>query len=460
MLLARLLTKVDFGVAASFALFVSLLEMAGKMAIGQLVVQDRDGDRPQFLATAQFIQFLAGMVSVLVILVMAAPIATVLKVEDRVWAFQWLAILPLCKGFENLDVRRMARELKFLPGVMSDVIPQVLITLAVFPLGIWLGDYRVVLVLLVAKAILSLMASHFFAERSYRWSMVRKYAKRIVVFGWPLILNSLLMFGVLQGDQVLVGVNYSMGDLAVYAAAASLTLIPGSMFINVISSIMLPVLARVQDDSDAFRRKYLLSAQFVAAFAVLYALTLVVGAEAFMTLVYGVKYAGGGVLLAWLSAANSFRLLRVAPALAALARADSKNQLFSNILRAVALVPAVIAAVSRQPIWVVAAVGLLGEGLAFAGTLYRLYRRDSVPLGYTLRPAVISWGGLAMAGSLVMAGAHLWPPMVSIGIGLVMGALCSLFLLHSFADAWGMTKQIQSGLRERLRSRTLGSRPV
>lgn len=458
MLLARLLTKADFGVAASFSLVISLLEMAGKMAIAQLVVQDKDGDRPQFLATAQFIQFVMGAGSALAILGAAAPLASLLGVQDRTWAFRWLALLPLCKGLESLDVRRMARDLKFLPGTVMEVVPQIIITLAVWPLGVWFGDYRIVLVLLVVKAMLSLTASHLLAERAYRWSMERRYALRVVSFGWPLILNSLLMFGVLQGDQVLVGANYSMGDLAVYAAAASLTLVPGSMFINVMSSTMLPVLAKVQDDPETFRRHYRLSAQFVTAFSVFYAFVLVVGAEAFMTLVFGTKYAGGGVLMAWLSSANSLRLLRIAPSLAALAKADTKNQLFTNLLRAIALAPAVIVAVSRQPIWIVAAVGLLGEGLAFVFTIYRLYRRDGMPPSYTLRPALHCWAGLALGGVLVMVGSHHWVPVLSIGIGLVMGSLWSVFLLHRSPEAWGQTLQLVGVLRERLHSWSLGSR--
>jgi O-antigen/teichoic acid export membrane protein len=458
MLLARLLTKVDFGVAASFSLVISLLDMAGKMAISQLVVQDRDGDQPHFLATAQFIQFTAGAGSALVIVFAAAPLASLLGVEDRAWAIRWLALIPLCRGLENLDIRRMARDLRFLPSTIVEVVPQVMITLAAWPLVVWLGDYRAVLVLLIVKMILSLAASHLLAERNYRWRMDRRYIARVFSFGWPLVLNSMLMFGVLQGDQVLVGTNYSMADLAVYAAAASLTLVPGNMFISVMSSIMLPMLAKVQDDQETFIVRYRVIAQFVSAFSVFYTFVLVVGSEAIITLVFGMKYAGGGIVFSWLAAANSLRLLRVAPAMAALAKADTKNQLFTNLLRATALAPAIIVSVLKQPIWVVAAVGLSGESLAFVYTLYRLYRRDGIPLGNTLRPAFVCWIGLALAGALAMAGSYHWLPAVSIGVGLLAGTLCSLFLLHRSSEAWEQAIQLLGSFRHRLHGWSFGSR--
>lgn len=456
MLLARLLTKVDFGVAASFALVIGMMELAGKLAIAQLVVQDREGDQPRFLATAQMLQFLAGCLSCLVILVAAPAVAAMLDLSDQAWAFRWLALLPLFKGLESLDVRRMGRELRFLPSSLVEMVPQVLITLAVWPLGVWLGDYRVVLVLLLAKGLLTLLGTHWLAERRYQWSFDRTIAQRVFRFGWPLLLNSFLMFGVLQGDQLLVGAKYSIADLAVYAAAALLTLVPGNMLVHVMSSLMLPILSRVQDDPAVFRRCYRLSAQIVTAFSVSYALGIIIGAESIMTLVFGQKYADGGVLLGWLAATNSLRLLRVAPALAALARADSKNQLISNLLRSTSLLAAAVVAFSGEPLWEMAAVGLLGEGLALAGTLYRLNRRDQIGWSDSLYPAAFLMVGLSAAGLLAAVGVHGWPASHSIGLGLILGLGSAALAIGCFPEARGQVLNAWANLRTRLPTRGLG----
>jgi O-antigen/teichoic acid export membrane protein len=47
-ILARALTKADFGLAAVFAMTVSLLEVAGRMSFGQQIVQSTEGDSEAF----------------------------------------------------------------------------------------------------------------------------------------------------------------------------------------------------------------------------------------------------------------------------------------------------------------------------------------------------------------------------------------------------------------------------
>ena len=49
MILARLLSKADFGIAATFGLVLTLMEFTAKMGIGRFVVQDKEGNDPGFL---------------------------------------------------------------------------------------------------------------------------------------------------------------------------------------------------------------------------------------------------------------------------------------------------------------------------------------------------------------------------------------------------------------------------
>lgn len=206
-ILARMLTKADFGVAATFAMVIALLEMASKLAIGTLVVQAKEGDKPEFLSTGHFAQFAAGLVSALCICVAAAPLAVLFHVPDAVGALRLLALLPLFKGLEHLNVRRMVREMNFVPSAAVEVIPQLLVMLAAWPLAAWLKDYRAMLVLLIAKGGLSCLITHMWAKRRYHWAAVRQHLKVIVDFGWPLLINAFLMFGIFQGDRL------SRGDL-------------------------------------------------------------------------------------------------------------------------------------------------------------------------------------------------------------------------------------------------------
>jgi O-antigen/teichoic acid export membrane protein len=297
---------------------------------------------------------------------------------------------------------------------------------------LWLGDYRAVLILLVAKAFITCVGSHVVAERRYAWAFHDLYIRRMLWFGWPLLVNGFLMFGVLQGDQFLIAAWYTMSDLAPYAAAATLSMAPTFFFGRVFNTLMLPILAAVQDDADMFRKRYRSVLAVVTVFAVLGSIAIISGGEAIMRAVYGSKYAGAGALLGWLAAANAFRNLRIAPALAAIAKGDSQNQMISNLWRIVALAPAAWVASVRGPLWAIACMGLIGEALACGVSFVRLKKRDKVPLMVNVRPAATVLAAVAFSGVLASLGSHhlaVLPALAFAVVAAAAGAGMVIFLV-------------------------------
>lgn len=416
MILARMLTKADFGIAAAFSMIITLLEFSAKLGISRFVIRDKEGDDPAFLATAHLVQAVAALLSSLLMVAAAWPLARLFGIGDHVGALYVLALIPLFNGLGHLDVRRFERKLRFGPSTLTEVIPQVTIMLAAWPAAHWLGDYRAVLVLLIVKGVCSCVGSHWLAEQPYRWRMHREYVTRMLRFGWPLLVTGFLLFGVMQGDQFLVASFYSMADLAPYAAAAALTLAPSFIFGRIFNSIALPVMAQVQDDPAAFARRYRVIIAGISIFSAAYSVGMIIGAEVFMRWVYGAKYAGAGILLGWLSAANSFRNLRIAPTLAAMARGDSVNAMASNMARAVALLPALAVAVTGRPIWMIASVGLLGEALACLVSFRRLSREHGVPFTTSLWPTVLVTIVVGLAGGATLWGVPYWHPVLALAL--------------------------------------------
>jgi len=427
MILARLLTKADFGIAATFAMTISLLEFSGKMGVAQSVIRDPEGNDPDFVSAAHFTQFGVAAVSATIMLAAAWPLARVFGIANQGWALASLAVIALLRGCEHMDIRRFERDLRFGPSSLTELIPQVVITAAAWPVARWLGDYRTVLVLLLAKSTIGCVCTHAFAERPYRWKLRTDYQYRLFQFGWPLVVTGLLMFGVTQGEQFTVATFYRMSDVAPYAAAATLALMPVFFLGRVFSSILLPLLAVVQDDAVAFRRRYRQVLSALACVAGSCSVGLIVGGEAIMRLIYGAKYAGAGVLLAGLAAAGALRTVRASTALAAMARGDSRNELYSNACRLIGLFPAIALATHGAAIWKIAYCGVVGEAAAGAFSMVRLRRRDRVPVTTTLVPImwVVLLITLATAG--VYAGAHQLAAAVNLsaaGLAAILGGAC------------------------------------
>lgn len=461
MILARLLSKADFGMAAVFGMVISLLEFSAKLGVGRFLVRDKEGDDPTFVATGHALQAAAALCSALLMVCCAPVLARWFGVGDHAWALAVLAAVVMARGLQHLDVQRFERHLRFGPSAMSEAVPQVLITLAAWPLAAWLKDYRAVLILLVTKALASLALSHALAERPYRWTWHPEFGRRMLRFGWPLLLTGFLMFGIMQGDQFLVATFYSMSELAPYAAAVTLVMAPQFLFGRVFNSVALPLVARVQDDPARFTWRYRQVMGVMTLYAATSTAVLMVGAEAWMRGVYGAKYAGAGTLMAWLAAVAAFRALRMAVAVANIAKGDSQSQLIANLVRACSLLPAFWVASQGRPLWWIAACGLVGELLATGVCAWRLRREAGVPVALTARPAL---GILALTAVCGWVGS--WTAGLSVGpamllaclLGLASGALVVLSRAELRSEAMTLCRALVcAGPREALRS-WLGTR--
>src|SRR5687768_16809349 len=93
-IIARLISVEDFGIASTFAITMALVEMASNFSLDRLVVQDRDGDRPHVLATLHAVQAVRGLIGAGILYMLAGLLASLFGVPDVVYAYQALAIIP------------------------------------------------------------------------------------------------------------------------------------------------------------------------------------------------------------------------------------------------------------------------------------------------------------------------------------------------------------------------------
>ncbi|MEE2732182.1 MAG: oligosaccharide flippase family protein [Pseudomonadota bacterium] len=371
-IVARLISVEDYGIATIFALTVSLIEMSGNMAFDRILVQDKKGSSDDMLASAHLLQWSKSFVMALILFLLASPVANLFDLPELIWAFQMLAVIPFIKGFTHFDSVTQQRDLKFTATAYIDSIPQIVVIAAAYPLARWLGDYRVMLVIVIAQTAVSVLLSHVLATRPYRWTINKELIYKKLNFGWPLLINGLLMFAIFQGDKAIIGAQYSMEILGWYGAAFALTMMPTLLFAKVSGFLLLPVLSKSRDDETRFISVGMLSIVFCTSVAVFCAIFFTIGGAAFINLSYGEKYLAGGTVIAILGLMQGMRIIRIAPTVMATSQADTKNPMYSNIVRTVALILALIFAYYKLSVEWIALSGLIGEVFALIAALYLL----------------------------------------------------------------------------------------
>ncbi len=90
-ILARLLTPADFGVASTFWLTTGFLATLTQFGVEQMLIRDKEGDKENVGATAQSFFLLRSILIGTIIFVFAGPLMLLLGAPEATNAFRWLA---------------------------------------------------------------------------------------------------------------------------------------------------------------------------------------------------------------------------------------------------------------------------------------------------------------------------------------------------------------------------------
>jgi O-antigen/teichoic acid export membrane protein len=437
-ILVRMLSVEDMGVAALLGLTVALFDMMSDLNLGTMLIQADDGDDPELQATGHSIMFIRAVGSAALLLVLAWPMAALFGVPEARWAFVVLALIPLLKGISNLDLARLQRQMDFRAVVTVDVASQVLLLVVAWPLARWFKSYTAILGILILQAALYAIGSHLVARRRFSVAWHRQSGARMISFGWPLLVNGLLMFCIFQGDRFIIGAaqrlfpstGYSLTDLGVYSVAFALALLPVTALAKVGSSLFLPILSQVKHDTCRFERRYRLCLQVACLTSALFAGTMLVLGDRLILGLYGQKYKAATEFFGLLVVMQAIRMIRVAPTLAAISRGDTRNGMFANIARASALVAVCVAAAVHADLRWIAAAGIAGEVLALGCSLAGLRSRWNFSYGLSTSSIVVTVTAIGVCLLLLLAGflpTSLGPDVVitaALDIALAAGVLC------------------------------------
>jgi O-antigen/teichoic acid export membrane protein len=240
-----------------------------------------------------------------------------------------------------------------------------------------------------------ILFSHLLARRPYRWSFRRDLARKKFKFGWPLLVNGLLMFGIFNGDRALVGALFDTTTLGWYGAAFSLVLVPGMMFARVCGTLLMPGLSGSKNDPEPFSRQCGLALALCFGCAAFIAVFFAIGGKALLLLAFGERYARGNELLMLLAVGQAIRIARVAPAMISNSQARTTNAMYSNLVRIIGLPLAVVLALLGFGIEWVALSAILGELLAMAVS-FRLVNIGEFQARFLRQSLVMSAGFLVL----------------------------------------------------------------
>lgn len=438
LIVARLISVEDYGIAATFAISMAIVEMMTTLGLHQMIIQDKNGDDPRLQSGLQGFHLMRSLFSGTILFALATPLANFLGIGEIAWAYQLLALVPVINGVIHFDIYRLQRRMVYLPSILCSAVPAFVSVALVWPLWLYYGDYRVMLYALMAQSILTVVMSHVVAERTYHFTLDQTVIKRSLHFGWPLLINNILLFFIFQGEKIIVGRTLGLEELAIFAMGFTLTLTPSLLLGSSVQTFFLPQLSVAKDDKTLFDRLAMVTFQSHLFFGTVFIIGVMLFAGPVVHLLLSAKYAGLVPLMTWLSILQSMRLFRGGCSTIALAMGKTGISTISNLPRVFSMPIAWYAAVQTGDIFVVLWIAIIGESIGFAISLVLLHYQLKVSLRSAARSfwlTMVLVGGVGLHAGIVYGTPEASPLTTWFTlpiIGLFALALASMTDLHRY----------------------------
>lgn len=313
-LLARLLTPHDFGLAGMVLVFSSLVLVFSDLALGTGLVQ-RPHVTEEDRSTVFWTSFGVGICLTAAGLALSAPLSAfygepavqplfaVLSLSFVVTALgtTQAAVLQREMNFRGLELRMMAGTVA--GGAIG-------ISAAVAGYGAW-----ALIAQEIALAVVSTTLLWTFSPWRPRLTYSVESLRDLGRFGLSLFGTRLLFYLDRNSDNLLIGRFLGSSALGAYALAYNIMLLPLSRLVVPIQETLFPALSRIQDDRDRMAAVWLRVNRFVAALVVPAMLGLAVVAPDFVRVVLGQR---------WISAVPVLQILALVALMQSLSALSAK----------------------------------------------------------------------------------------------------------------------------------------
>jgi O-antigen/teichoic acid export membrane protein len=307
--LARLLTPADFGIVALASVVLGLTTVLGDLGMGAALVQ-RPAMMERHVRAAFTFSLLFG-VAVATVVALASPLVAALMREPALTPV--LRVLALGFALRSLAVvagALLRRQLDFRKLFVIDTTSSLFayaglaLTLAFLGYGVWSLVWGGLLHALLASTLQMAAVRH-----PVRPLLARAELRDLLRFGTGATMSACANYVALNGDNFVVGRWMGAASLGLYNRAYNLMNLPQTYATGVMSSVLLPAFARLQNEPERLRRGYLLSTKFAAAVTGPVMGGMVVAAPHLVPALYGPQWSGTVLPLQILCVAGYFRAL-------------------------------------------------------------------------------------------------------------------------------------------------------
>lgn len=287
-ILARLLTKSDFGVVGYALTIIGFLDTVKDLGINASIIYHKDD---KVVNTAFWLNLLTGTVLFIFIWLLAPYVGDFFNDDRAINVTRVLAFnFPLASfgaTHEALLIRDLTFKKKFIPEFAKAISKGVVsITLALLGYGPWS---------LIAGQLTGTLVAVFFLWNIVKWRPVFSFnftfARSLLNFGLSLVALNVISVIAQDVDYLLIGRYLGADSLGIYTLAFRIPELVILQFCATVAQVIFPIFTKIRDDEETLRLGFLETTRYVALFTTPLGFGIALLAKPFVLTFFGEKWA-------------------------------------------------------------------------------------------------------------------------------------------------------------------------
>jgi lipopolysaccharide exporter len=300
--LARNLVSDDYGIVGFAMIFISFMDQFTDFGISSAVIQKQDIKEKE-LYTGFTLKFMFGFVVFGLSLALAPLAAIYFDNENVVSVIQLLALNFLISSMSFLPNALLTRRLDYKKLALLQIVTSVVTSVTAIIMAINGFKFWSIAVASLGSTIASVVVINAMEPVKIMFSFDKRAAKELFNFGKHLIFSGIIIFAIMNADNFIIGTVRGAAELGHYALAFNWGALISILMGSTIGSVLFPAFSKMQHDTNRIKQAYLKVLHYVAFFAIMANLGLLIISKEFLFFVLG----DGSDK--WMPALDAFRIL-------------------------------------------------------------------------------------------------------------------------------------------------------
>lgn len=378
LILARLLTPTDFGLAGIAMVLLQTITTFTQTGVQALLVHKKDSLK--YFDTAWTYLLLRGVVLYIALFIAAPFLSSFFNAPEALLIIRIVGLTLLFEGFTNIGIVFFQKNLTFHKQFVLQIAANFVDFVVAITIALVFRNAWAIVAGYVTSGATRMILSYLLSKYRPRLELNIQKIREMTKYGKWIFGSSILTFLYSQADDIFVGKMLGTTSLGYYQLAYRISNLPATQISYLISTVMFPAYSLIQSQKEKLATVYLSTIQVTAFLSFFMGIGIILLARDFVVLFLGDR---------WIAAAGALQILTIWGILRSIGATagalwqasgtpqnTTKIQLFQTILLGVFIYPlTILLGITGTALSIV-----LAAGIANIGTLWLASKTISQPI--------------------------------------------------------------------------------